>query len=92
MTPDEMEAQSIKYNTQRIVRLSSGALALFGPFSNSTGLPLLTIGTPEEVLPMIQTAEEIREQSDSFCEAAPDPALAEVLSYLFRPEPIRRRI
>lgn len=59
MTDDEQEAKSVKYNVCRIVRLSSGNLALFNPFTNQSGLPLVAIGPDAEILPQILTAEQV---------------------------------
>lgn len=58
MTPDEQEALSIKYNIARIVLLSSGNYALFYPWSNSEGMPLVAIGSIEEITPYIPSYEE----------------------------------
>lgn len=60
MTPDELEARSIKYNIARIVRLSSGNFALFDPWTNE-GLYPLHIGTIEEIAPLIPTSNEVIE-------------------------------
>lgn len=59
MTDDEQEATSIKYNVARIVKLSTGRFALFHPFDNDRGMPLRTIGTIEELAPLIPSSEEI---------------------------------
>lgn len=61
MTPDEQEALSIKYNIARIVQLSSGNYALFYPWSNSEGMPLVAIGSIEEITPYIPTFNECSE-------------------------------
>ncbi len=57
MTEDEQEAQSIKWNVARIVRLSSGAFALFSHYRENT-LDLIKIGTIEELATHIPTADE----------------------------------
>lgn len=59
MTRDEQEALSVVYNTQRIVRLHSGNLALFSTWDNDTGIQLLTIGPFEGIVGYIKTAEEL---------------------------------
>lgn len=53
---DEMEACSIKYNVARIVRLSSGNFALFLPWTNEEGMPLIEIGSLEDIATKIPTA------------------------------------
>lgn len=58
MTPDEQEALSIKHNCARIVRLSSGNLALFAPWTNGNGMPLVHIGPMPEIDALIPTAAE----------------------------------
>lgn len=58
LTDDEQEAQSIKYNVARIVKLSSGNFALFAPFDNDDGIRLITIGALDDLEPHIPTAEE----------------------------------
>ncbi len=66
MTDDEEEAKNAKYNCCRIVLLTSGAFALFMPFSNDEGMPLEHVGTIEEIIPKILTAAEC----DTFHERA----------------------
>jgi hypothetical protein len=56
-TADELEAESVKYNVARIVRLTSGAFALFTHYHSST-LSLIKVGTLEEIAPHIPTAEQ----------------------------------
>lgn len=57
MTEDEQEAHSIKWNVARIVKLTSGAFALFAHYQDG-GLPLIQIGTLAELESFIPTAEE----------------------------------
>lgn len=64
MTDDEIEAASLKYNCARIVRLSSGNFALFYPWSNSAGMPLVGIGSLDNLAALIPSADEVI----SFCE------------------------
>lgn len=54
---DRLEAESIKYNVARIVRLSSGRFALLSHYQGGM-LNLLKIGTLEEVATFIPTADE----------------------------------
>jgi hypothetical protein len=61
MTKDEQEALSIKYNVARIVRLTSGNYALFAPWSNADGMPLITIGPIEDLLEFIPSSTEVAE-------------------------------
>lgn len=56
MTPDELEAQSVKYNVARIVRLSSGNFALFSHY-HSGAINLIKVGTLEALADDIPTAE-----------------------------------
>jgi hypothetical protein len=56
---EELEARGAKYNCDRIVRLASGRFALFAAWSQDDGISLITIGTLEELAPMIHTTEEI---------------------------------
>lgn len=56
-TADELEAESVKYNIARIVRLTSGAFALFTHY-HSSALSLIKVGTIEEIAPHIPTAEQ----------------------------------
>ncbi len=59
MTPDEQEALSIKYNVARIVRLSSGNYALFAPWHNDEGMPIIHIGTLADMEGLIPTFAEV---------------------------------
>lgn len=61
LSSDEQEASSIKYNIARIVQLTSGNYALFYPWTNSKGMPLVAIGTIEEITPYIPTFDECSE-------------------------------
>lgn len=63
--PDYYEAQSIKWNTARIVRLSSGKFALFSPF-NEGAIDLISVGTIEEIAGLIPTYDQCVE----YCETA----------------------
>lgn len=56
-TPDELEAESVKYNVARIVRLTSGAFALFTHYREGS-LDLVKVGTIEDLAPHIPTAEQ----------------------------------
>lgn len=55
--PDYYEAQNIKWNTARIVRLSSGNYALLSPF-NEGAIDLIKVGTLEEIAGAIPTYDE----------------------------------
>jgi hypothetical protein len=63
--PDYYEAQSIKWNTARIVCLSSGLFALLSPF-NEGAIDLIKVGTLEEIAGHIPTYDECV----SYCERA----------------------
>lgn len=63
MTDDELEAQSIKWNVARIVRLASGRFALLTHYRGAA-LDILKIGTLEEIADHIPTYEQ----------CIPDPA------------------
>ena len=65
MTDDELEAQTCKYNTSRIVRLSSGLFALFHPWDNDLGMPLAAIGTLAEIASQIPSVEEVQAHAAS---------------------------
>lgn len=54
---DLLEAQSIKYNVARIVRLSSGRFALFSHY-RAGALDIIKMGTIEEIVDHIPTAEQ----------------------------------
>jgi len=58
MTDDMQEALSIKYNSSRILRLSSGTYALFAPWTNAEGMPMIHIGTLAELADLIPSANE----------------------------------
>lgn len=99
MTDDEQEAESIKYNVARIVRLSSGAFALFSPFDNDDGIRLITIGELGDIEPYIPTVEQcevsIRAIKDAESMTATDLAqgrtLLEALGLTQPIEPLKRR-
>lgn len=59
MDADRQEAESIKYNVARIVRLSSGRFALFA-HCTSEGIDLVGIGTIAELESLIPSADECR--------------------------------
>ncbi len=65
MTDDMQEALSIRYNTARIVRLSSGAFALFAPWTNADGMPIIHIGTLTDLTDLIPSANECAAWCDS---------------------------
>ena len=52
---DRLEAESVKYNVARIVRLSSGRFALFSHYRAGT-LGLIKVGTIEEIADHIPSA------------------------------------
>src|SRR5882757_7314530 len=54
---DELEAHSIKWNVARIVRLSSGRFALLTHY-RAGALDLIKVGTIEEIIDHIPTAEQ----------------------------------
>lgn len=55
---DYYEAQNIKWNCARIVRLSSGNYAVLSPYDGSA-IDLIKVGTLEEVAAYIPSYEEI---------------------------------
>lgn len=59
MTPDEIEAANAKYNCCRIVRLSSGNVAIFAPYSADDGIDLLYLGPFSGAANAILTAEQV---------------------------------
>lgn len=59
MDPDEQEALSIAYITARIVRLSSGNYALFAPWANGKGMPLIHIGDLASLSSLIPSTDEL---------------------------------
>lgn len=65
MTDDMQEALSIRYNTSRIVRLTSGNYALFAPWTNAEGMPVVHIGSLSDMADLIPTAIECAEWVDS---------------------------
>lgn len=54
---DRLEAESVKYNVARIVRLSSGRFALFSHY-RAGALDLIAVGTIEEIADYIPSADE----------------------------------
>jgi len=62
MTGDELEAQNVKYHTPRVAALSSGRFAVYGPFTNSAGLPISRICTLDEVHGVISEATRFEVQ------------------------------
>ncbi len=54
---DYLEAESVKYNVARVVRLSSGRFALFSHY-RASALDLIKVGTIEEIAPHIPSADE----------------------------------
>jgi len=58
MNDDETEALSYKYHGCNILRLSSGAFALFLPWTNAEGMPLVFIGTMAEIEPLIMSTAD----------------------------------
>ncbi len=60
MNEDEVEAASYKYHGCNILRLSSGAFALFLPWTNAEGMPLVFIGPMVEIEPLIMSITELQ--------------------------------
>src|SRR5258706_6378295 len=60
MPDDETEALNYKYHGCNIIRLSSGAFALFLPWTNAEGMPLVYIGSMAEIEPLIMTTTELQ--------------------------------
>ena len=60
MSEDEVEAASYKYHGCNILRLSSGAYALFLPWTNVEGMPLVYIGPMAEIEPLIMSTTELQ--------------------------------
>lgn len=77
--PDELEALSIKYNVARIVRLSSGNFALFSHYRAGT-MDLIKVGTIEEIVGLIPSADECVMEAAPTCTRA--PTLKDVSSLL----------
>lgn len=78
MTDEHLEALNSKYNIARIVRLSTGRFALFDTFANADGIPLLGIGTLDQLAGLIPTASECAERLVT----EPTPRGHELLSML----------
>lgn len=106
MTDEELEARSGKYNCDRIIRLSTGRFALFSPWSNREGIPLVVIGELEELGPLIHSTNQIDELTGpvELPEIDPDHAtyakpgegkitnLVDLLGLGKSKEPIKRRV
>lgn len=57
---DALEAHSLKYHhCAQIFQLSSGRYALFGHFTNGEGIPLVAIGTWEELRPHVDNYRQL---------------------------------
>lgn len=59
MTPDEFEIANAKYNCCRILRLSSGNVAILAPYSADDGMALLYCGPFSGAENAIMTAEQV---------------------------------
>ena|SRR6266576_3192245 len=68
---DLLEAESVKYNVARIVRLSSGRFALFS-HHRAGALDLVKVGTIEEIADLVPTAEQCAFAVDSRRLAEPE--------------------
>lgn len=97
MTDDEQEAESIKYNVARIVRLSSGNFALFSAFDNDDGIRLIHIGDLNSLEPFIPTAAECEvairsiRDSETVTDLTEGHNLLQALGLATKPEPLKRR-
>ncbi len=60
MDDNEVEALNYKYHGCNILRLSSGAYALFLPWTNAEGMPLVYIGTLTDIEPLIMSTIELQ--------------------------------
>lgn len=79
MTPDEQEAHSLKYvNAIAVMPLSSGRFAIFAPFDQRDGLPLLEICEPSALVDAVsrsgqQAQERWQREKDSTPFHPPQP-------------------
>ncbi len=94
MNEDETEAASFKYHGCNILRLSSGAYALFLPWTNAEGMPLVYIGTLAEIEPLIMSTTELQANLQELERPTEENKVAgrSLLAALGLVKPIERRI
>ncbi len=94
MPDDEAEALSYKYHGCNILRLSSGTFALFLPWTNAEGMPLVFIGTLAEIEPLIMSTTELQANLRELERPTEENRVAgrSLLAALGLVKPIKRRI
>ncbi len=94
MDDNEAEALSYKYHGCNIIRLSSGAFALFLPWTNAEGMPLVYIGTLAEIEPLIMSTTELQANLQELERPTEENKVAgrSLLAALGLVKPIERRI
>jgi len=92
--PDEVEALSYKYHGCNILRLSSGAYALFLPWTNAEGMPLVFIGPMADIEPLIMSTTELQANLRELERPTEENKIAgrSLLAALGLVKPIERRI
>ncbi len=94
MLDDETEALSYKYHGCNILRLSSGAYALFLPWTNAEGMPLVYIGSMAEIEPLIMSTTELQANLQELERPSEESRVAgrSLLTALGLVKPIERRM
>ena len=94
MDDNEVEALNYKYHGCNILRLSSGAYALFLPWTNAEGMPLVYIGTLTEIEPLIMSTTELQANLQELERPTEENKVAgrSLLAALGLVKPIERRI
>ena len=94
MDDNEVEALSYKYHGCNILRLSSGAYALFLPWTNAEGMPLVYIGSLAEIEPLIMSTTELQANLRELERPTEENKVAgrSLLAALGLAKPIERRI
>jgi len=94
MDDNEVEALNYKYHGCNILRLSSGAYALFLPWTNAEGMPLVYIGTLTDIEPLIMSTIELQANLQELERPTEENKVAgrSLLAALGLVKPIERRI
>ncbi len=94
MDDNEVEALAYKYHGCNILRLSSGAYALFLPWTNVEGMPLVFIGPMAEIEPLIMSTAELQANLRELERPTEENKIAgrSLLAALGLVKPIERRI
>ena len=94
MDDNEIEALAYKYHGCNILRLSSGAYALFLPWTNAEEMPLVFIGPMADIEPLIMSTTELQANLQELERPTEENKIAgrSLLAALGLVKPIERRI